>query len=475
LYQLNLTNSLTEAVVSKVSDSSDLPIQEHIILNRIDDELYLGTEEGIYKIDQDTEVISEANIFSSTVGKKWVYLLLQDREKNVHIFTENLVGFFKQVSANNYVYVPSSLFQLRQTFNNDLLNISKNVDEGVLFNANEGFIYYNPKLEDRFTIENQPLINRVYNVFEDSVLYERLPFEDRSEQVESLIIAEGTKVLQFMVESFKYKDVNNRQFRYFLNGFDEAYGVWSNATLKEYTNLKEGNYELSVQTLNYLGEIVTSKPLAIEVNPPFFKRIEAKMLYAILIILILYQGYRFQKRRYKGKEKKLEKAKQEELAQKQNELQELKEDQIQSELSHVNNLLAASTMNLVVKNEFMENIKEELKEVNLIAEVSERRIALKKIVKEIDKALKLQEDWKQFEHRFDRVHGDFLTRLTSEFLDLTPGEQKLAAFLRLKMDTKEIASLMSVTLRGVEVSRYRLRKKLGLETYQNLSKFILEF
>ena len=365
--------------------------------------------------------------------------------------------------------------RLRQTFNNDLLNISKNVHEGVLFNANEGFIYYNSRLEDRFTIEKKPLINRVYNVAEDSVLYVRLPFENKPAQVEPIIIMEGTKILQFMVESFKFKDVNNRQFRYFLKGFDEDYGVWSNATLKEYTNLKEGNYEMFVQTLNYIGETVTSNPLTIEVNPPFFKSVAAKVLYAILIILALFQGYKFQKKRYKRKEKKLERVKQRELAQKQNELQELKEDQIQSELSHLNNLLAASTMNLVVKNEFMENIKEELKEVNLKAEVAERRIVLNKIVKEIDKTLKLQEDWKQFEHHFDRVHGDFLTRLTNEFLDLTPGEQKLSAFLRLKMDTKEIASLMSISIRGVEVSRYRLRKKLELATNQNLSKFILEY
>ena len=116
LYQLDLTNSLTEAIVLKVSDSFDLPIKEHIILSRIDDELYLGTEEGIYKIDQDTGKIAEAEVFSGTVGKKRVYLLVQDNEKNVHIFTENLVGFFKQISTNNYVYVPSSLFQTTPNF-----------------------------------------------------------------------------------------------------------------------------------------------------------------------------------------------------------------------------------------------------------------------------------------------------------------------------------------------------------------------
>ncbi|MEQ8926253.1 MAG: two component regulator three y domain-containing protein, partial [Fulvivirga sp.] len=159
----------------------------------------------------------------------------------------------------------------------------------------------------------------------------------------------------------------------------------------------------------------------------------------------------------------------------QKELQKLKEEQIQSELRHVNNLLAASTMNLVVKNEFMENIKEELNEVRQRGAAPETSKSLERIIKEIDTTLKLQEDWKQFEYHFDKVHGDFLTRLTTEFTDLTPGEQKLSAFLRLKMDTKEIANLMGVSLRGVEVARYRLRKKLGLDKHQNLSKFILEY
>jgi DNA-binding CsgD family transcriptional regulator len=211
------------------------------------------------------------------------------------------------------------------------------------------------------------------------------------------------------------------------------------------------------------------------VDPPFFKSLAARILYVALGILILVLVYRFQRQKYKWKESKMEQLKQEELAQKQKELQDLKEEQIKSELRHVNNLLAASTMNLVVKNEFMESIKEEIKMVKVNRKVEDTHKALERIIKEIDTTLKLQEDWKQFEYHFDHVHGDFLTRLTNEFLDLTPGEQKLCAFLRLKMDTKEIANLMSISLRGVEVARYRLRKKLGLNKHQNLSKFILEY
>ena len=132
-------------------------------------------------------------------------------------------------------------------------------------------------------------------------------------------------------------------------------------------------------------------------------------------------------------------------------------------------------MNLVVKNEFIETIKNALKEVRLKGKNLETKKALERIEREIDTTLRVQEDWEQFEHHFDQVHGDFLTRLRESFADLTPNDQKLCAFLRLNLNTKEIANLMSISLRGVEVARYRLRKKLSLKKGKNLSKFILEY
>lgn len=468
LYLLTLTDSLKKAYVNKVSDSYTFPIQKYIFLSRIDDQIYICTAKGIFKLDQSTDKIVEEDVFTRVVGKNWVYQLVQDKQRNVYVYSENLVGLFKQVSAGNYVYVPSSLFQLRQSFNNDLLSVSHDVKKGVLFNANEGFIHYNPELEAGVSISHEPLVTQVSSVAEDSVLYLRMPFHGRPEETKPILITEGTRVLQFIVESFKFKDVNNQQFRYHLSGFDDDFGAWTTAGIKEYTNLTAGSYQFNVQTFNSRGEIISSKPLLIEVAPQFYKRPFARIIYIVLSILILYQIYRLQRQYYRRKQLRLEQTKQQEL-------QELKEKQIKSELSHINNLLAASTMNLVVKNEFMENIKEEIRQAKITDRVEDKQRALEHIIKEIDTTLKVQEDWKQFEHHFDQVHGDFLKRLTTEFTDLTPGEQKLCAFLRLKMDTKEIANLLAISLRGVEVSRYRLRKKFGLESSQNLSKFILEY
>ena len=475
LYLLTLGDSLREAVVTKVSDSSTLPIQQYILLSKIDDELYISSTKGVFRLDQKTDRIVEDQVFSPTIGKNWVYQLVNDKQNNVYVYSENLVGLFRHISPGNYAYVSSSLFQLRQSFNNDLFNISRNVRKGILFNANEGFIYYDPELEARLPLSNEPLVSRVLSVAEDSVLYLRKPFHGKPTIDEPIQITEGTRVLQFVVESFKFKDINNQKFRYHLIGFDEDFGAWTNSNFKEYSNLKVGTYAFQVQTFNARGEIVNSKPLAVVVVPPFYKSPFAIVLYVLLVTSMLYMLYRLQRQYYRGKQLKLEQLSQKELSQKQLELQALKEEQIKSELSHVSNLLAASTMNLVVKNEFMENIKEEIRQVRRTDNIEDKQRALERIIKEIDTTLKVQEDWKQFEYHFDRVHGDFLSRLTTEFLDLTPGEQKLCAFLRLKMDTKEIANLMGISLRGVEVARYRLRKKLRLDVHQNLSKFILEY
>lgn len=486
LYQLILSEDMTQATVKQVSEDSEYPINEQLILSSVDDDLYLATNAGLYLLATTDGTVTEAEMFSNQVGRHPVYLFAQDNKNHVHVLTDNKVGFYKQISANNYVFIPSSLYQLRYQLNNDLLHASVNIKEGVLFSANEGFIYYDPKLEDPLKMEESLVINQVFSVTEDRILYVRKSFREKPNHLTNLVINSKAKVLKIDVESFQFNNLGDQQFRYLLKGFDEEYGAWTNTATKEYTNLLEGEYEFSAQTRNYLGQITTSQTLLLTVKPPLHRSLLAKSLYVILGLGALFLGFRFQRRRYKRKAEKIEAAKQSELAakqqklieieqQKEEELLQLKEEKMESELQHVNNLLAASTMNLVVKNEFIEAIKEELNTVKQKGKTVETKQALERIVKEIDTTLRLQEDWEQFEYHFDKVHRDFLTRLRADYPDLSPNEQKLCAFLRLNLNTKDIANLLHISLRGVEVARYRLRKKLDLDKGQNLSKFILKY
>lgn len=486
LYRLELSEDLTRAEVTNVSTGSDLPIKEQIILTRVEDDLFLATKYGLYQINPSDGSIFWAKPFADILGKEPIYFFEQDQKNNVHVLSETTAGFFKQISPGNYAFVPSSLYQLRYHLNNDLLHGSMQLDEGILFSANEGFIQFFPELEDPLKVEKPVIISQVYSTTRGDTLYHQKPFAERPERIQPLRISPQDKVLTFSIESFQFNDMDNEQFRYFLKGFDEEYSSWTSATTKEYTNLPDGDYEFVAQSRNYLGEIVSSQTLKLQVVPPFYRSTGAKIIYGLTGILLFLLIVGLQRFRYRQKERKLELDKQMALARKQQKLNDIQrqrekerldmeEERMHQELQHVNKLLATSTMNLVVKNEFIESIKGELNEVKTKEEKRETKRALDKIIREIDSALRLEEDWEQFEYHFEAVHADFLTRFRADYPDLSPNDQKLCAFLRLNLSTKEIAQLLSISTRGVEVARYRLRKKLDLERGQNLSKFILEY
>ncbi|MBN2762838.1 MAG: hypothetical protein JXR41_07095, partial [Bacteroidales bacterium] len=92
----------------------------------------------------------------------------------------------------------------------------------------------------------------------------------------------------------------------------------------------------------------------------------------------------------------------------------------------------------------------------------------------IDKDIKSEKHWQVFDKYFDEVHQDFAHRLKSLHPDLTPKDLRMCSYLRMNISTKEIAPLMNISVRGVEISRYRLRKKLGLGPEKNLTEYILE-
>src|SRR5205085_4161530 len=137
-------------------------------------------------------------------------------------------------------------------------------------------------------------------------------------------------------------------------------------------------------------------------------------------------------------------------------------------INYKNKELAGATMNLVQKGELMGKIKDELMRLlkNLGNDESTRNF--KKVIKMMTEDEKFEQDWEHFSLHFDRVHGDFLTALKNKFPNITPSELKLCAYLRMNLSTKEIAQLMNISVRGVEVSRYRLRKKLQIPSEVNL-------
>ena len=96
------------------------------------------------------------------------------------------------------------------------------------------------------------------------------------------------------------------------------------------------------------------------------------------------------------------------------------------------------------------------------------------IIKKMAKDADNKSEWKTFELHFEQVHEEFIRRLKDRFPDLTSRELRLCVYLKMNLSSKEIANLMNISPRGVEISRYRVRKKMNLERNEGLSEILME-
>jgi DNA-binding CsgD family transcriptional regulator len=181
------------------------------------------------------------------------------------------------------------------------------------------------------------------------------------------------------------------------------------------------------------------------------------------------------KKRFEEEQKQMAYLHQLELEKSEKEFIRLQKEKLEGEVVHKNAELASATMDLVQKKEFILKLKSELQQLQKTTKVGNDHPELKKLLKTLSEEEKLNKDWDQFARHFDSVYGDFLTHLKNRFPDLKPHELQLCAYLRMNLSSKEIAPLMSISVRGVEIGRYRLRKKLNLSTEENLTHFLMEF
>jgi DNA-binding CsgD family transcriptional regulator len=149
-------------------------------------------------------------------------------------------------------------------------------------------------------------------------------------------------------------------------------------------------------------------------------------------------------------------------------------EQLQANILSKSKELANTTMNLIRKNEILIKIKSQLNNVKSNTTRTSFPEA-QKLLHIIDHHLTNEQDWELFEQNFSQVHDSFFKKLKEDYPELTPGDLKLAAYLKMNLSSKEIAPLLNISIRGVENKRYRLRCKLGLDSSDNLTELMMRY
>ena len=131
-------------------------------------------------------------------------------------------------------------------------------------------------------------------------------------------------------------------------------------------------------------------------------------------------------------------------------------------------------MSIIHKNEFLNNLKTEVVKIKSRVNEHESRMELNKLSLMITQDLSIDRDREKFQMHINEQNSKFIHQLSESFPTMTDNEKRLASMLRLNLSSKEIASILNISPKSVEMNRYRLRKKLKVDPKVSLSDFIRE-
>ncbi len=487
VFKVELDKSLRRAAnVTFYDQSKGFPSNIFISVFKVRNEILFGTEKGIYHYDPATDSMKVHPHYKEIFGTNTHIRQLQEDEEGNTWFVagdekNDQTGIlrFSHDGSFKLTYTPFQRLKGKHVPGFENFTFAGN---NVLIGSKNGIIVLNKSTKANYTDEFQVVLHEVKTTGNDSLLYGTVfpqPGEAKTEvQERAPVLPYELNALSFSFSAPYYTEPDKIRYSYYLQGVDNDWSPWATSNSREYTNLREGAYSFRVKAMNVYGIESGVREYAFAVLPPWYRTTWAYGGYVLLAIITLlalnqWKNYRFKIERKKIRleqlqQKRLEHAEKiKEKLEVENQIMNINKEKLEGEL-------ATNAVFLVQVNEKMISVRERLAELKKQS-TPEIRKKLDNIIVEINKDIESEDAWKDFLRYFNQSHHDFLHRLHTAYPDLTSVDIKLCAFLRMNLSSKQIASLMNITLRGVEAGRLRIRKKLQLDPATNLTDFIVKF
>ncbi|MBQ6776789.1 MAG: hypothetical protein IJP52_00520 [Paludibacteraceae bacterium] len=266
---------------------------------------------------------------------------------------------------------------------------------------------------------------------------------------------------------------NHVRFRSRLMPIEQDFSPWSATPYRELTALPAGRYTLLVE-MTTASEQIAQTRLIIHIARPWYRMWWAYLLYIALVVLIIVVLYLHVRRTIRINRARIETEKNAEIRSREVEILSLQHEKTRYELKNKSQQLSTVLLTQVSKNEVIVEVQTELRRIADLMTNGDTAAAKQRLI-QLQNALNKTRpdiDWKQFEENFDFAHDHFVTKLHGRYPKLTQQERKLCVYIYMGLLTKEIAPLMNISTRGVEMMRYRVRKKMDLDVQANIRAFL---
>ena len=462
VYELTLDEKYEE--VTKFIKNETVQKSANSSLIQFNNTIYQANKNGIFGYDLETNIFQKDSILSTvfeddeyTSGK-----LVVDNIGYLWSFTDNYINYVTKEKLNKNFKVER--IAIPQSLRNEMKgyeNIAHLTGKNYLLGTSNGYI----------TIDLAAMHSKEYEIRINTISNHTI----ESGKHHILIDKEGEfaakeNFLEFMYSIPAYKKYEVAEYSYQLDGLYNVWSDWNTRSDVAFENLPHGSYTFKVKARINNKVTTNTATYSFIIHRPWYLSNIALLIYAIGTILLFTALNSFYKRYYRKQRERILERTTRDLELKeleaQKEIIQLKNTQLSSDIDSKNRELAIATMNMIKKNETLNSIKQELNKQDGTQNVTP-------VIRLIDKNINNAEDWKFFEEAFNHADKDFFKKVKELHPQLTANDLRLCAYLRLNLSSKEIAPLLNISVRSVEIKRYRLRKKISLAREINLNDYFL--
>jgi len=468
LYKITFNANYDTITNIRNYQSKGLLSNYNVRVYNIKNNICFKTNYGWQKYEPLLDSIVPYKLLNQDIGKDAYIISADDSDGDMDQLviknSKDIISFKSLSGEGSNLSLTSNFFKNRLIVGSE--KISKINDSIFALNLNDGFMLFDKK--------NYSESYELYKPSIEKVEIDKSPINLDSPEV---IEFPYKKSISFSLSSPKSGD---HHFEYAISNLDSVRWNKIDSDKLELSNLNSGNYTILFRTSNGFGLTSDITSQKIHILPPWYKNKYGFALYAFITLLVILTFYALHKLKVIKEQKllqlKLKKEQREMLREKtlQNErkIVELKNEALKNEINLKSKQLANTAMALVKKNEALTELKNEL--LHHKDEFS-NYYSYKKLLKKVDGSIAHKDEWEIFEYNFNQVHEEFFNKLKKQFPQLTHKDLKICAYIRMNLSTKEIAPLLNISIRGVETSRYRLKRKLNLDNDNSLAPYLQNF
>jgi DNA-binding CsgD family transcriptional regulator len=464
--RLELNDTNDKIISSRSFGRKDgLPSDYHLDIFKANKHIVISTDNGFYTFDYINDKIipfDKLNNVLSLTGR--AASLVPEDKHHFWVVVDHKISLIKSTIDSldiERTFILDEHFSLTDKFQSlstgghntyfCLDNGYAMINKDYLENASKDEIYFT-KIQIKQSSQNQPVL---------------LPLNPKSE----IKLKKGKSNINF---TFNNTHINTYkpQFQYKLNPSQHNWIDIKEGNTIAIENLEAGTYQLSIRLINENGDYSQSVNYSFTILPLLLSYTSIPIsLFFIIVIVVLISVFA-----YKIRATKINVKHNRQLEKKEQLVESLKEEMKRKELENLENQLTLSTNEILKRDEAIGAIKSELSKT--YAELKGRfpQKNYKRILETIDQQITNNEqDRANFEQHFMASQYGFYENLKKDYPNLTSSELRLCALLKMNLSSKEISSYLNITHRSVEVSRYRLRKKLKLSPEDNLVELLIKY